>query len=163
MKELLQQYASYNRWADRRLVELIDKLPHDLAHREVPSSFSTLYHTIVHMWDASGIWWQRIRLQEVVIAPSTYFKGSVQEAGAALLQQDRQWDEWVHHCTEAALQHVFQYYNSKREYFKQPQYQVVMQVFNHGTYHRGQLVNMLRYLDVKKIPGTDYITWSREA
>jgi uncharacterized damage-inducible protein DinB len=59
------------------------------------------------------------------------------------------------------LDHVFQYYNSKREYFKQPIFQMLLHVFNHGTYHRGQLVNMLRQLAVEKIPQTDFIVFSR--
>ncbi|MGZ3844574.1 MAG: DinB family protein, partial [Flavisolibacter sp.] len=58
-------------------------------------------------------------------------------------------------------QHVFQYQNTKKEQFKQPIYQMLLHAFNHGTYHRGQLVNMLRQLGVDKIPGTDFIAWSR--
>jgi uncharacterized damage-inducible protein DinB len=41
-------------------------------------------------------------------------------------------------------------------------YQVVMQVMNHGTYHRGQIVNMLRQVGQQKIPGTDFILWCRK-
>jgi uncharacterized damage-inducible protein DinB len=36
-------------------------------------------------------------------------------------------------------------------------------VLNHGTYHRGQLVNMRRQLGIEKIPQTDFIVWSRSA
>ncbi|MGB3005447.1 MAG: DinB family protein [Chitinophagaceae bacterium] len=36
-----------------------------------------------------------------------------------------------------------------------------MHVFNHAAYHRGQLINMLRQLGVKKLPATDFIIWSR--
>jgi uncharacterized damage-inducible protein DinB len=61
-----------------------------------------------------------------------------------------------------ALDHVFQYYNTKRELFKDPTWQMLLQVFNHGSYHRGQLVNMLRQLGVEKIPQTDFIVWGRK-
>ncbi|MBD0288544.1 MAG: DNA polymerase, partial [Flavisolibacter sp.] len=40
-------------------------------------------------------------------------------------------------------------------------YQMLLHLFNHGTYHRGQLVNMLRQLEVSPIPQTDFIVWSR--
>jgi uncharacterized damage-inducible protein DinB len=36
-----------------------------------------------------------------------------------------------------------------------------MHVFNHGTYHRGQLVTMLRQVGVTEIPQTDYIAFVR--
>ena len=32
-------------------------------------------------------------------------------------------------------------------------------VFNHATYHRGQLINMLRQLGVEKVPQTDFSFW----
>ena len=50
----------------------------------------------------------------------------------------------------------------KREMFKQPVWQMILHVFNHGTYHRGQLINMLRQLGVEKISQTDFIVWSRK-
>jgi len=46
--------------------------------------------------------------------------------------------------------------------YKQPVCQMILHVFNHGTYHRGQLVNMLRQLGIEKIPQTDFIVWSRK-
>jgi uncharacterized damage-inducible protein DinB len=39
---------------------------------------------------------------------------------------------------------------------------MLLHVFNHGTYHRGQLVTMLRQLGIENIPATDFIVWSRE-
>jgi uncharacterized damage-inducible protein DinB len=161
MKELLQQYAAYNTWANQKLLEIVLKLTEEQHQREVPGSFPTLHSTILHMWDAESIWWQRTKLQEVVTPPSVHFKGTTRDVINALLHQNKLWESWVNNATEAALQHVFQYYNSKREYFKQPVYQTLMQVFNHGTYHRGQIVTMLRQLSVDKIPGTDFILWTR--
>jgi uncharacterized damage-inducible protein DinB len=38
---------------------------------------------------------------------------------------------------------------------------MLLHLFNHGTYHRGQLVTMLRELGIEKIPPTDFIVWSR--
>jgi uncharacterized damage-inducible protein DinB len=39
---------------------------------------------------------------------------------------------------------------------------MLLHLFNHGTYHRGQLVNQLRQLGIAKIPPTDFIIWSRK-
>ena len=66
MKELLRQFAAYNTWANQRLCELVLTQPEEVLKQEVVSSFSSLYLTLLHMWDAESIWWQRIRLQEVV-------------------------------------------------------------------------------------------------
>lgn len=155
------QYAAYNLWANQKLCEVILALPSELQEQELPSSFSSIRKTILHLWDAESIWWQRIKLQENIIRPSDVFTGTTAEAIQSLLQQNRQWDAWIANATGMALQHVFSYYNTKREQFKQPTYQVLLHIMNHGTYHRGQLVNMLRQLGQQKLPMTDFIVWAR--
>lgn len=161
MKEILQQFAAYNIWANQKILDIILALPEEKQKAELPSSFKSLYATVLHMWNAESIWWQRMKLYERIIVPSENFKGSMQDVANGLMQQNRQWLEWINNATDAALDHVFQYQNSKKEQFKQPIYQMLLHVFNHATYHRGQLVNMLRQLGVEKLPQTDFIVFSR--
>lgn len=158
---MFQQYATYNIWASERLIDCIVALPDDWQVKEVPSSYSSLYGTLIHIWDAESIWWQRMKMQEAVSAPSKHFKGTTKEISTALLQQSRLWEVWISNATLAAIEHVFHYQNTKREHFRQPIYQMLLHLFNHGTYHRGQLVNILRQLGVTYIPATDFIVWSR--
>jgi uncharacterized damage-inducible protein DinB len=162
MKDLLKQYAAFNVWANQKLTELIVSLPEEIQHRELPSSFTSLHKTIFHMWDAESIWWQRMKLHERIIRPSENFNGSTKDIVNGFLNQNKQWEDWVNQASELSISHVFQYQTSRKEQFKQPIYQMLMHVFNHGTYHRGQLVNMLRQLGVEKIPPTDFIVWSRK-
>ncbi|HET9056967.1 MAG TPA: DinB family protein [Chitinophagaceae bacterium] len=162
MKEVLQQYAAYNLWANQKLTEAILKLDEALYKQPVASSFPSLHATSLHMWDAESVWWQRMKLYEKIAVPSENSSLSMQEVVNGLLQQNKLWEEWVGNATLPALEHVFAYQNSKREQFKQPVYQMVHHIFNHGTYHRGQLVTMMRTLGIDKIPQTDFIIWSRK-
>ena len=162
MKDLLQQFAAYNIWANQKIMEVILALPEEKQVADVPSSFSSLYKTILHMWDAESAWWQRMKLHERIIIPSENFNGMMKDVVNGLMQQSNQWLEWVSSASDIALDHVFQYQNSKKEQFKQPIYQMLLHVFNHGTYHRGQLINMLRQLGVEKLPQTDFVVWSRK-
>lgn len=161
MKELLKQMAAYNVWASHKILEVIDALPPEKQQAEVPSSFSSLYKTVLHMWDAESVWWQRFKLQERPLPPSENFSGNMHDLSNGLTGQSQLWKDWLDNATDMALEHVFQYYNNKKELFKQPTWQVILHVFNHGTYHRGQLINMLRQLGVEKLPQTDYIIWAR--
>jgi len=161
MKDILKEYAAYNTWANQKLCETILKLSAEKQKTEVPGSFKSLYLTLLHMWSAESIWWQRMKLQERLIIPGEYFKGDMQELVNGLHQQNVLWEQWISNASPAALQHVFQYFNSRKESFKQPVYQMLLHVFNHGTYHRGQLVNILRQLGIEKIPQTDFIVYSR--
>ncbi|MEQ1676055.1 MAG: DinB family protein [Chitinophagaceae bacterium] len=161
MKELLKQYAAYNIWATHKITDVILSLPEEKQVAELPSSFTSLYKTVLHMLDAESIWWQRLKLLERLTVPSQQFKGTLQELVAELHQQSKLWEEWIANASELSIEHVFQYQTFTKEQYKQPTWQMLLHVFNHSTYHRGQLINMLRQLGVEKLPGTDFSLWSR--
>lgn len=162
MKILLTQYSTYHQWANQLIIETIEKLPKELQEQEVKSSFPSLRATLLHMWDAEAIWWQRMKLLETITRPSDDVSGSFTDIAKGLMQQSRQWHEWILGASEHMFEHEFIYFNSKREKFKQAVYQVLLHMFNHGTYHRGQLVTLLRQMDVTNLPATDFIVWSRK-
>lgn len=161
MKELLQQYAAYNIWATKNLVDLISKLKNEEIVKEVASSFPSLYKTLQHMWLAEEIWWQRLKLTEKIVLQSENFTGSFDQLTANLSNQSRQFAEWVNAATENQLEHVFAFVRNKEQQ-KMPVYRMLLHVFNHATYHRGQLVTILRQLGVDKIPSTDFSTFCRK-
>jgi uncharacterized damage-inducible protein DinB len=161
MKEILQQYAAYNHWAHQKLTNVILSMDDDLHQKPVPSSYPSLYATVLHTWDAECIWWQRTKLEDRIKVPSASFNSSMKDAVNGLLGQSKLWEEFVSGASELKLNHVFEYRNSHKEIFKQPLNQVLLHVFNHSTYHRGQLVTMMRLLGATKIPPTDFIVWSR--
>jgi len=161
VKALLEQYAAYNLWANQRLTSRILELPEAVHIQETASSFKTLYGTVMHMWDAESIWWQRLKMHDVITPPSIHFKGSTLDLSNGYLHQNKLWESWVVQATMPALEHVFHYQNSKKEKFRQPVFEMLAHLFNHSTYHRGQLVTMLRQLEVTSIPATDFIIWSR--
>jgi len=162
MKELFIQYAAYNSWANALLFATIGSLTEGQQKAELKSSFPSLYKTVLHMLDAESIWWQRIKLQERIEVPSQTFTGGMKDLITQSLQQNKQWHEWISNTNEHGFQHEFIYFNLKKERFKQPVYQMLLHLFNHGTYHRGQLVTVLRQLGIEKIPPTDFIVWSRK-
>ena len=84
------------------------------------------------------------------------------ELNTNIQAQSKQWKEWIDLATEAALEHEFIYRNSKKDQFKQPVYEMLMHLFNHQTYHRGQLITLLRQVDEKNIPNTDLISFLRK-
>jgi uncharacterized damage-inducible protein DinB len=162
MKETLLQFARYNVWANKRIIEAMLKLDEELFDKEVVSSFSSIRKTVLHVWGAESIWLQRLELKEQPVWIADSFDGSFteacnewQKASEALLQfVEKQFDD-------RAFEHVFQYYNLKKQSFKNPVYATLLHVCNHGTYHRGQLITMIRQLGATKIPETDFIVFVR--
>lgn len=161
MKELLVSYAAYNYWANQEVTKKILTLTDEQQQGEVKSSFSSLHGTITHLWDAESIWWQRMKLQENITVPSLSFHPTINESVNGLLQQSKDWSEWVQQSSAPQLEHVFSYRNSKKELFKQPIWQLILHLVNHGTYHRGQMITIMRTLGEDKLPQTDYIHYTR--
>lgn len=161
IKDTLQQLAAYHLWATNLLLGAVKELPEELHQKEVASSFNSLYKTVLHMWNAESVWWQRMKLLERIIQPMQTFTGTLPAAIEELKVQSKQWEEWIANAQEHHLDHVFEYSSFSGERFKQPIYQMLLHLFNHGTYHRGQIVTMLRQLGIEKIPQTDFIVWSR--
>jgi uncharacterized damage-inducible protein DinB len=44
---------------------------------------------------------------------------------------------------------------------RQQRWQILMHCFNHSSYHRGQLVTMMRQLDLTDIPAMDLVVFQR--
>ena len=161
MKTLLLEYATYHIWANEQLYATLRKLDEDVWTRHISSSFPSLLKTMLHMWDAESLWWQRIEGQKEMRIPSKNFQEHPQKGMEALLMQGHVWKDWLQTRTEEELSAGFSYTNLKGQSFESSYYHLLLHLFNHGTYHRGQLVTMLRQLGITDIPATDFIVWSR--
>jgi len=161
MKELLQQYSSYHIWANELLMHCILELPIEQQEKEIPSSFPSFYKTFHHMLMAECAWWKRVTIEKPAIESVDAFSGSLKELCAILQQQSQLWNVWISKRTVAELQGMITYTHASGKTYTMPLYQIVLHVHNHGTYHRGQLVTMLREIGVGEIPQTDFSAWSR--
>ncbi len=161
MKQLLQQYSSYNVWANEIITGKISQLPAAILYNEMNSSFGSIYKTVVHLMDVESIWWQRLKLQKHMVWPGVNYDESFEILSKDLLNLSMQWSEWVQDANEINLTHIFEYTNSKKKSFRQPVYEMLLHLFNHQAFHRGQIITMMRQNEVEKIPATDFIVYSR--
>jgi uncharacterized damage-inducible protein DinB len=163
MKELLTQYANYNIWANKRMIDALLKLTPEQLDRHIESSFSSIRKTAYHSWGAEDVWWQRIQLIENWRYVGNDLDTPIEEvcekwakvSNDLKLFIEKQYDD-------AAFEHVFQYYDSEKVSWKQQVGHVLHHVFNHATYHRGQIITMLRQVGESKIPYTDFMGFVRK-
>jgi uncharacterized damage-inducible protein DinB len=161
MKDILLSYAAYNLWANNRIAGVLMKLPDTQLDQETGSSFGTLRKTVYHMWDAESLWYQRLQLTEQVVKPASGFDDTFSVACARWQAQSVRLADWVRDVQPVRLEHVVAYYDTRKQYCKSTVIEILMQVFNHATYHRGQLVTLLRQAGITKIPVTDYSEFIR--
>ena len=161
MRELFISYAAYNKWANEILLNECLKLTKEQQEQTIESSFKSIVATWLHMWDAESIWWQRLQRNVQIIIPSKTLSPSMQEVANGVTHQNKQWKIFLQEIDEEKLKENFNYKNLKGESFSNAVWKTVHHVFNHSTYHRGQIVTMLRQLGVQQIPQTDYIVFIR--
>ena len=161
MKQIVTQYAAYNLWANTIFIDYIKKLSNEQQHAFAASSFPSLYKTIVHMWETERNWLKRLKFEENIPAGGGSVTLLFNEVATSLLQESNMIKEWIENVTAEKIEHVIAYQNSRREQFKQPVFQILLHLFNHETYHRGQMVSMFHQLQLNNIPNTDFISWSR--
>ena len=56
MKELLQQFAGHNAWANLLITDTVKELPEETIRQEMLSSFPSIFKTVLHLLDAENIW-----------------------------------------------------------------------------------------------------------
>jgi uncharacterized damage-inducible protein DinB len=160
VNELLFKYAWYSQWAHKRLLDLINTLTAEQQHATIASSFDSLYKTVFHIWGAESLWLGRLNQQPVKISGDP-FNGSMEKLSRALETVDQQWVDWFASKEDIQLTQKIHYSNLAGQPFHEPYDLLLTHIFNHNTYHNGQLVTMLRALSIDKIPATDFVAWVR--
>lgn len=160
MKALLLQYAEYNHWANKRITDLAVNLSDAQLKKETPSSFKTITDTLLHLWDAEAGWYNRLTAKTNQPRPGKTFSGGILELVNGLLAQSAQWIDFMNQVTEQQLLADVQYTNSANEIISGPVYQVIHHLFNHQSFHRGQIITLMHNAGVTGFPATDFIAFA---
>jgi uncharacterized damage-inducible protein DinB len=149
--------VAYTRWADRALLDACAGLTPAQYTLELGGGFPSLQATIAHLAGSSKLWSLRLSAQPHSGLPPVAEIADVPTAlarlGEAYVVFERLAPEW-----EAAKEDTFTYRNLAGVEITKAKWQVFRHIVNHGTYHRGQIANMLRQLGIKP-PATDLLHW----
>ena len=155
---LLKNYASYNRWANEQFVEWLKSATDEQLNKEIESSFNSLTKTLLHLWNAEYGWLQTLKGEPWGTPPGRDFEGTPQEMFKGFLATSRAFEEYVLALSEE------QFKEGRplgRDGTPTSVEGIILHVFNHATYHRGQLITMGRQAGLKEPPRTDYIYYIR--
>ncbi|HEX2787161.1 MAG TPA: DinB family protein [Ignavibacteria bacterium] len=162
MKDLLHLYTKYNHWANKQLCLKISEIGNELLDKPVKNSFPSLRKTVYHIWDAEAIWLERLLGMSATDWPSNHFKGDFIEAQDLMLKMSERFVDYIATNDEEFLMSEFSYKGLGGQDYKNKRYLSIMHCMNHSTFHRGQLITILREFDVPDLPGTDLIIYIRE-
>ncbi len=157
----IQTLYDFNYWAKARIMSVVETLNQDQFTKDLGSSHGGIHGTLVHIVGAEHIWLSRWVGQPVfrLLNPTDY--PTIPAVRQKWDEVEQQMGEFVGGLTEENLSAIVMYKTTEGKQFSNPLWQMMQHVINHSTYHRGQIVTMLRQLGVKPI-GTDLITFYRE-
>jgi uncharacterized damage-inducible protein DinB len=151
----------YNAWANRRSLEAASALSEEKFAAPMGSSFGSVRDTLAHIMGAEWIWLERFQGRSPSSLPDI-----TQFANIASLRE--RWDEqearlltFVRGLTQTDLDRVFEYKTLKFGVYKNPLWESMQHLVNHGTYHRGQVTTLLRQHGAQPI-ATDLMHFYRE-
>jgi uncharacterized damage-inducible protein DinB len=155
-------HLQYHRWANHRIVEAAGALPSEALHKDHGVSFKSIFGTLVHMYQADSTWFGRIfgnpDSQTTSYPPKPDLAGLTSD-WFPLLDRAANWGAML---TEPEWNNVISYKDSKGNAHQTPILPIIMQVVNHGSYHRGQVSSLLRQTGATP-PNTDIINFYRHA
>ena len=160
-KNYFIELSTYNVWANNEFRNWLLQLNQEQLKQPLISSFSNIEATSLHIVGAESVWLERLnQVQNWVWLPSV-FKGTTDE----LLQLWEQSSEGLHQFVKDLPEEDFMakvsFTNLKGDAFEMPYYKMLAHVFNHSTYHRGQLTTMLRQVGFTGVGSTDMINFYR--
>ena len=157
----IRELFEYNRWANARILDAAAALDDDALTRDLGSSFPSVLATLVHVMSADWIWLRRWAGESPAGAPAEWDASSLPAVRARwdAIQAER--DALVAALDDAALDRELTYRKVDGSEHTNRMAEMLRHVVNHSTYHRGQVVTMLRQLGATP-PSTDLIVFHRQ-
>ena len=157
---LLAAQVNYSRWASHKLLTYALTLPEEDLTRPLGNSHGSILKTFQHTYYGDRIWYSRLNNTPL---PATDFADP--DPGPGIANLDREWWPMLASFAEAARHcdpyGILRYKNLKGELMERPNWQVILHIVNHGTYHRGQVAAMMRQQGHHP-PSTDLIYYYLE-
>ena len=159
--EQLRFLFRYNLWADRRILDACAALSAEQFTRDLGSSFGSVRDTVAHLYGAEWLWNERFQGRQPRGLPPASAHADLAAVRARLEEMDRYYIDFVSTRTPVDLEQLIHYTNLAGEACSDPVWQALHQLTNHATYHRGQVVTLLRQLGAKGV-STDLIRFYHE-
>jgi uncharacterized damage-inducible protein DinB len=151
----------YTVWANHRVMRAAATVSVDDFKRDLGASYGGVRGTLCHIMGAEWIWLERWK----GVSPGALIDEGEFEDIVAL--RDR-WtvieghrDSWFKSLRPQAMAESLHYRTTTGAEFDAPLAHLVQHVANHSTYHRGQVVLMLRLLGAKTV-SSDLVLWDRD-
>lgn len=158
-KKYFTELANYNNWTDSLIIEWLKQINNEQWEQPILSSFSSVRQTTVHIVSAKKIWIDFWTKASNPIYLSAEFNGTKDDLIEIWKKASADLQNFIENYPEEDYQKpvTFNYPNGRQG--QMIFWQTFPHFVNHATYHRGQLVTLLRQAGFNNFSNTDLVTY----
>jgi uncharacterized damage-inducible protein DinB len=149
-----QRLLAYEAMANQRALESLESVPG--GNRKCPA-FERAMVLIPHNQLARFVWLARLEGRPYDNPKDWFPIWTIEQTRLAMEEQDREWAEYLDGLADCDLHLTIGYTSSEGEARVRLIDDVLTHIFNHSTYHRGQLARLVHECGGKRAV-TDFIT-----
>jgi uncharacterized damage-inducible protein DinB len=160
-KHYFIKLADYNSWANNKAIEWLNQINDEQWDQVITSSFSSIKQTAIHIASAEKIWidfWNNV---PDPVYLSVAFKGSKNELTAIWKKASTGLKDFVEKYPEENFWQPITFRYPSGAEGGMEFWQTFSHIINHSTYHRGQLVTLLRQAGFTELSSLDLATYYR--
>ncbi len=156
--QVVRGLLAYTMWADRQVLEALVEVKEEDLDRPLGSSFGSVLGTMTHILAAEELWVSRLLGAPLERLPNVSDYPDLPTLASGFVDFWPQLEFYLAALTEEQVGSEFTWTNTRGETHTAPLRQVLLHLVNHSTYHRGQVVALLRQLG-QTPPATDLVYW----
>lgn len=162
MKAILNNYLQYNLWANEKICKYLAGVNELDIASDKQNEFMTIKKIIMHIADAEQTWLARLDGKNVPHMHNLDISGSFAGICGLLRKNSEDLIEFIDQKEEGFFQESTEYINLKGNKFSQNNAEIILHCMNHSTFHRGQVICMLRHVGYTDQSASDFIMFLRE-
>jgi uncharacterized damage-inducible protein DinB len=160
-KEDLGRLLEYTVWANHRVMRVAATLATDDFKRDLGSSHGGVRGTLAHMMGAEWIWLERFKgVSPTRGIDESEFPDIVALRDRWTLIEEHRAD-WFRSLRPSECAAPVSFRTLAGVPYDTPLWQLLQHMANHASYHRGQVITLLRQLGAR-VASTDMLFWDRE-
>lgn len=140
---------NYEYWANEKILTSLLQKP--LLNKKAELLFS-------HMLSAQITWLSRC--EPFAYVPNIWQVRTLEEVETDFELYHKKWMTFLNHQQNEDFEKIIIYLDSKGIEFKTVMQDILTHLINHSSYHRGQIVQLLKE-ERDELPATDFILWIR--
>jgi len=156
----VRELFAYNAWANRLTFAAAEALPPEVYHRDLKSSHGGIHGTLAHIVWAEHLWLNRWLNQPNPAVAQGRDLRTATEVRARWEEIEAERGRFLAQLGEAQLAETRTVKPSTGGEYEHTFYQMLLHTVDHSSYHRGQIVTMLRQVGAVP-PSTGLIVYYR--